>query len=405
MDTSPTSVPTSHPPATARPYPFRDRADGNVDPAFAALRATEPLIRVRMPYGGEAWLVTRYDDVKAVLSDRRFSRSATLGRDVPRLVPIVQHVPSILTLDPPEHTRLRQLVGAAFASRAIERLRPVVESMASALLEDLRAASLPVDLVATVTRPLPVMVVCHLLGVPFADHRLFYLWAQAMRSTGHEAVELMQRAGVLPWDYLAERIRQEQRAPGDTMLGELVRARDDDALTDEELLSFAVTLLLAGHGTTTDELGNAVHALLTHRDQLDRLHADPDLLDAAVEELLRYAPIGTLTGFTRIATEDVRVAGLRIKAGEAVVVQADSANRDEQVFTAPDRLDVARQEARHLAFGHGPHHCLGAALARLELRTVLGMLVCEVRGLRLAGDVVWKQHHSSLGPEQLLVSW
>lgn len=394
---------TNHP--SVRSYPFRHRSDGNIDPAFEALRAAEPVVRVRMPFGGEAWLVTRYDDVKVVLSDRRFSRAATLGRDVPRLVPVVQEVASILTLDPPEHTRLRRLVGSTFSSRGIERLRPAVESMALALLGEIRGAPQPVDLVATLTQPLPVKVVCHLLGVPFADHRLFYLWARSLRSTGLESVRLMRSAGILPWDYLAERIRMERLSPSETMLGMLVRARDHDALTDEELLSFAVTLLLAGHGTTTDEIGNAVFALLAHHEQFDRLRTEPGLIDSAVEEVLRFAPIGTLTGFTRIAIEDVVLSGVLIRAGEAVVVQADSANRDVRIFSDPDRFDIARRDTRHLAFGHGPHHCLGAALARLQLRTVVEIIVREFPDLRIAADVKWKQDHSSLGPEALMVSW
>jgi cytochrome P450 RapN len=390
-------------------YPFRPGEGTSIFPGYAILRERAPLVRVTMPYGGEAWLVTRYDDVKTVLGDSRFSRSATLGRDVPRLVPMIQQVTSILTMDPPEHTRHRRLVGNAFTPRRVRELRPRIEQFADGLLRDLIRTGPPADLVTAFTRPLPVLVICEMLGVPFAERELFYLWSDAMRSTGPEADAKMQAAGRLPWDYLAERVAIERDDPSGSLLGVLVHARDaEDRLSEDELVSFGVTLLLAGHETTTDELGSFLYTLLTHPAETDRLRADPGLIEAAVEELLRYVPIGTLSGFTRIATEDVSLSGGVVRAGEAVIVQADSANHDETVFDDPDELHFDRVVNRHLAFGFGPHHCLGAQLARMQLRIALETLLCELPGLTLArsaDQIEWKAGRSSLGPVALPVTW
>ncbi|QIY53720.1 cytochrome P450 [Streptomyces sp. RPA4-5] len=390
-------------------YPFRQARGVGIDPEFARLRHDAPLARVTMPYGGQAWLVTRYEDVRTVLGDRRFSRAATLGRDVPRLVPLVQRVSSILTLDPPDHTRHRRLVSRAFTPRRMEELRPKVEQFVDELIDELVGHGKPADMVAHVTRPLPVMVICELLGVPFGERHLFYTWSEAMRSTGADAVAKMKQAGQLPWDYLADRISVERENPSDNLLGTLVRARDEEErLSEQELVSFAVTLLLAGHETTTDELGNFLYTLLVNPAHLEQLRAHPDMLEPAIEELLRFVPIGTLSGFTRIATEDVRLSGGLVRAGDSVVVQADSANRDESVFTDPDELDFQREPNRHLAFGHGPHHCLGAQLARIELRAAIGALLARLPALALAvsaHEVSWKLGRSALGPQALPVRW
>jgi cytochrome P450 RapN len=230
-----------------------------------------------------------------------------------------------------------------------------------------------------------------------------------MRSTGPEAIAKMRAAGQLPWEYLAKRIDLERTNPSDSLLGALVHARDvEDRLTEQELVSFAVTLLLAGHETTTDELGNFIYALLVHPQHLRRLRAEPSLIDAAVEELLRFVPIGTLSGFTRIATEDVHLSGGVVRAGEAVVVQADAANHDESAFDRADELNFDRHPNRHLAFGYGPHHCLGAELARIQLRTAVGALNQRLPGLALAvpaEQVRWKVGRSALGPTDLPVRW
>jgi cytochrome P450 RapN len=390
-------------------YPFRQPSGVEIDPEYARLRRERPLARVTMPYGGNAWLVTRYEDVRTVLGDARFSRAATLKRDVPRLVPLIQQVSSILTMDPPDHTRQRRIVGKFFTARHVEALRPRVQAFTDELLDTLIAQGPPVDLVTGLTRPLPLLVICELLGVPFAERGLFDIWSEAMRSTGADAVEKMRQAGRLPWDYLADRIVAERATPTDSLLGELVRARDEeDRLTEQELVSFAVTLLLAGHETTTDELGNFVVTLLSRPEELELLRADPSLIDSAVEELLRFVPIGTLSGFTRIALEDVELSGGVVRAGDAVVVQADAANHDETVFPDADRLDLRRSPNRHLAFGFGPHHCLGAQLARVELRTAIGSLLQRLPDLRLATrphEVPWKLGRSALGPSAVPVTW
>ncbi|WP_329190266.1 cytochrome P450 [Actinacidiphila glaucinigra] len=392
-----------------RNYPFTEADRLTVDPAFAGLRKDEPLCRVRFPYGEAAWLVTRYEDVRTVLGDPRFSRAEAVHRDEPRLRPHRGLEGSILDLDPPDHTRLRRIVAKAFTARHIERLRPRTEQIAAELADGMAARGAPADLVADFALPLPVTVICELLGVPLADRADFRTWSDALLSTTRYTPREIQDCTDALMAYMAGLIAERRTTPHEDLLGALVDARDnDERLSERELQVLAVSLLVAGHETTASQIPNFVYTLLTHPGQLAALRADPGLVPGAVEELMRYVPLGNGAGMPRYALDDVELSGGTVRAGEAVVVCPVSANRDEAVYTDPDRLDVLRQEASHVGFGHGPHHCLGAQLARMELQVALSTLLDRLPGLRLAGpeeSVVWKSGVALRGPERMPVTW
>lgn len=395
----------------AHTYPF-SRAEGlELDPAYAALRTDEPLARVRLPYGEEGWLVTRHDDVKTVLADPRFSRAAVVGADVPRAIPERMDRPETITnIDPPEHGRVRRLVAAAFTARRAEALRPRVEEIADGLVDDLLVAGAPADLVATVSMPLPVMVICELLGVPVEDRHIFRAGADAALSNSEVPAEERQAAVQDLQAYIARLVatrREDPAGPGDDVLGSLISAReaDGDRLSEAELVQLGVAILVAGHETTMNMTSDMVIQLQADRSQWQRLVDDPDAVAGAVEELLRITPLGIQSGMPRIATEDVELAGGTVRAGEAVLVSTAAANRDPEVFAHPDELDLTRSTAGHLAFGFGPHHCLGASLARMELQTVVRALVTRVPSLEITEDVDWRTAAVVRGPKSLHVRW
>jgi cytochrome P450 len=391
-----------------RTYPFAsEKLD--LDPLYAALRSEEPLCRVRLPYGEPAWLATRYEDVKVVLGDPRFSRAAAVGRDQPRARPYPAGAGAMISLDPPEHSRLRRLVARAFTMRRIESLRPRVQQIADGLVDAMLAEGPPVDLVHAFGLPLPIAVMCELLGVPFEDRSDFRQWADAYLSTSKFTEEQVADARTQLRGYVAALTAERREEPQDDLLSALVAARDsEDRLSEEELLTMAETILVAGHETTATQIPNFVYVLLTNPDQLAALRADLRMVPQAVEELLRYIPAGAGSSQPRYALEDVRLGAVTVRAGEPVVVDRSSANRDESIYTAPDALDLTRQEAPHIGFGHGAHHCLGAPLARMELQVTLHTLLTRLPGLRLAGslqDVVWKSGVSTRGPERLPITW
>ncbi|HEX3787103.1 MAG TPA: cytochrome P450 [Pseudonocardiaceae bacterium] len=393
----------------AQTYPFSAAEGLALNPRYAELRRDEPLTRVTMPYGGEAWLATRYADIKTVLADARFSRAATVGADVPRGTPLVQQDSSILSMDPPEHTRLRRLVAKAFTARRIGGLRPRAQQVVDELVDTMIAAGPPADLAASLAWPLPITVICEMLGVPFEDRDRFRIWTDQLMALSTTDQQTILDAREQLNDYLAGLIARRRQQPTEDLLSVLVAARDEgDQLSETELVTFGVTLLVAGHETTANQTGNFMYTLLSQREHWDALVADPDLVPAAIEELLRYTPLGAGAGFPRIATEDIELGGRTVRAGDAVVVQIASANRDAAVFDEPDVLDFARPDNQHVAFGHGVHHCLGAQLARLELQIAIGTLARRLPGLRLAvpaDEVVWKSNRLVRGVRELPVEW
>ncbi|MFI6763686.1 cytochrome P450 [Micromonospora sp. NPDC050417] len=395
--------------SSARAYPFHPPQRLDLDPHYAELREQQPLTRIRMPYGEDAWLVTRYADVRIVLGDPRFSRAAAAAHDEPRSTP--QRLGTgILGMDPPEHSRLRTLVAKAFTARRVERLRPRTQQIADELIDAMIAAGPPADLVAHFATPLPIRVICELLGVPVADEHDFHRWSEAIVSTTSLPPETIQQYLASLHGYMAGLIEQRHQAPTDDLLGAMVRARDEDQdrLTETEMVELAAGLLAAGHETTVTQIPNFVYTLLRNPDELARLRADPTLLPGAIEELLRHVPLGAASGFARYALEDVELSGGLVRAGEAVIVELGSANRDAAVFADPDRLDLTRAPNPHMGFGHGVHHCLGAQLARMELQVAIGALLARLPELRLAvpaAELPWKSGMLVRGLKQMPVTW
>jgi cytochrome P450 len=392
-----------------RSYPDGQPDRLEPDPLFAELRAREPMTRVKLPYGEPAWLATRYEDIKVVLGDRRFSRAAATGRDEPRVRPHLPPPGTILNLDPPEHSRLRKLVMKAFTVRRIEEMRPRVQRIADDLVTTMLAEGSPADLVDKFALPLPVTVICELLGVPFDDRGDFRTWSDGFLSTTKYAPEVVAEYAVAMRQYMAGLIARRREVPEDDLLSALITARDEhDRLSEDELLSLGQAILIAGHETTASQIPNFVYTLLDHPEQLAALRADPSLLPKAVEELMRFVPLGAGAGIPRYATEDVELGGVTVRAGEPVLAATASANRDESVYTCPAHLDLKRDEASHVGFGHGAHHCLGAPLARMELQVAVDTLLRRLPGLRVVdedADIDWKSGLSTRGPERMMVAW
>ncbi|WP_329223482.1 cytochrome P450 [Streptomyces sp. NBC_01485] len=393
--------------STSHSLPFGE-PDGLVfPPLYATLQREQPLARIRMAYGGDAWLVTRYGDVKTVLSDTRFSRAATVGADVPRVTPVVSQDTSILSMDPPEHTRLRKLVAKAFTARHIERLRPRVTEITHGLLDAMEAQGKPADLVQALARPLPISVICEMLGVPAPDHSEFRRWSDTI--FGMASGEEIQSAFISLHSYVSALVAERRREPTDDVLGTLVQARDDgDRLTEAELVDFGLALLLGGFETTANQIANFAATLFQHPAHLAELRADPALVPSAVEELLRMVPLGLHGGFVRIATEDVELSGVVVRKGEAILAELHTANRDPEVFDRPEELDFHREHNPHLIFGYGPHHCVGAQLARLELQVALGTLLERFPALECAippEQIEFSKVKLVRGPETLPVTW
>ncbi|CAM3351193.1 cytochrome P450 [Kibdelosporangium persicum] len=395
-------------PTRVRDYPFEMR-ETSVSSLYAKLRDTEPMSRVQMPFGEEAWLATRYADVKLVMTDPRFSRAIAQGLDQPRLRR-QSTGDGIMGMDPPDHTRLRRLVGKAFTARRMEQMRAGVRSLAARLIDDMIANGGSADLVEDFARLLPVNVICDLLGVPFADRHVFRRWTEGVTNDETAKADVLFEIGGELDDYMAALVAQRRKEPTDDLLGALVYARDNgDKLSDNELIVLAgAGLLTGGVETVAAALPSFVFTLLTEPGLIDQLRRDPELMPTAVEELLRYVPINTAAMFARYALEDVWFGDTLVRTGDPVLAALHAANRDPEVFENPESIDLTRKNNPHLTFGHGPHHCIGAQLARMELRESLSELLTRFPGLRLAGgpqSVEWKYGVIVRGPSRLRITW
>ncbi|MFI2710925.1 cytochrome P450 [Micromonospora sp. NPDC018662] len=360
-------------------------------PTFARLRAQRPVCPVRSPRF-DSWLITRFEDARAALTDPRLSKDL-YGPDRHFLRIFGPNSEGLnrnmLNSDPPEHTRLRRVVSQAFAPRRIEALRPRVATTVEHLIDKMAPRG-EADLMRDFAIPLPMTVICELLGVPPADHDRVLDWTQVIRTSGstsrppEEERAAVQEAQAQLHRYLTDLVRAKRDDPADDIIGVLVAAVDRDrTLSEAELVTTTFLLLFAGHQTTADFLGNAVLALLTHPEQLELLRSTPRLLPTAIEELLRFdGPLPVAS--PRIATEDVEYQGVRIPRGSIVGVAINAANHDPAHFADPDRLDLRRVRGPHLGFGHGVHYCLGVSLARMEALLALSALLRRLPGLRLA---------------------
>ncbi|MDH6611692.1 biflaviolin synthase [Streptomyces sp. SAI-208] len=395
-----------------RHWPALDLKGVDFDPVLTELMREGPLTRIRLPHGeGWAWLVTRYEDVRAVADDPRFSRQAVLEQPVTRFTPhFVPHrsgaAGAVAFLDPPDHTRLRHAVATAFTAQGVERVRERCRPMLDELIDELLQDGPPADLTAAVLSPFPSAVVCELMGVPAADRHGMHTWTELIVSLSHGA-----RVGVRARNemgaYFADLIGLREGGTGEDVASLLGAALGRGEVTLDEAVGLAVQLQI-GSEAVTHNSGQMFYLLLTRPDLAERLRAEPEIRPRAVDELLRYIPHRNAVGLSRIALEDVGVGGVRIRAGDAIYVSYLSANRDPDVFPYPETIDFSRGPLPHVAFGAGPHACPAGLLARLQCELLVEALLERVPGLRLAvppDKVPFRKGRAVRGPEALPVTW
>jgi cytochrome P450 len=382
-------------------------------PELGEIRASTAVRQLRTALGTPAYLLTRHDDVRAALADpQRFSNRKPPGwggGPHAGLVSAEQHAKftagNLLALDPPEHQRVRRMLTPEFTVRRMKRLEPRIVEIVEQHLDAMQEAGAPADLVANFALPIPLLVICELLGVPYEDRAEFQ-----QRSTRqlNFSVPMAERMALqlAARDYMMSLVHRARSNPGEDMLGMLVRDHGAE-VTDFELVGIGGLLLLAGHETTSNMLGLGTIALLQRPDQLAAVRDDPDAVGPAVEELLRYLSV-VQNAIPRITTTDVEIDGIVIPAGQIVILSLPSANRDPHFIEAPDVLDITRGAPGHLAFGHGVHHCIGAPLARMEMRIAFPALLRRFPGLALAediDDVAFHAYNLIYGAQSLQVSW
>jgi cytochrome P450 len=394
----------------APPVPLHMRRD-RFDPVeeMTRIREDEGVRELETGYGARAYMVTRYADVREVLSDgSRFSNAGAFRppddtrtdaeRDRDR-------AGNLLAYDPPEHSRLRRMLTPEFTVRRMRRLEPRIVEIVEDHLDALARSDPPADLVSGFALPIPSLVICELLGVPYADRDEFQDRTGQLLDLSLE-LDLRRRLARENREYMSALVAQAQVDPGEDMLGMLVREHGHD-LTTDELIGIGELLLIAGHETTSNMLGLGTLALLRHPDQLALVREDPAATAPAIEELLRWISI-VHTGVVRTTTTEVEIAGTRIGAGELVFCALPTANRDPALLADPERLDVRRGAPGHLAFGHGVHHCLGAPLARMEMRIAFPALLRRFPQLALAvpyEELSFRAYHFVYGLRALPVTW
>ncbi len=371
---------------TPCPYPFQRPAALEIPKELADLR-DQPVIPVTLPSGDEAVLVTRYDDVRALLTDERLSRN--LGRPGAARISKNNQMfqDSRIDPDPPEHTRIRQLVAKAFTPGRVTALEPYVQSVVDELLDAMENGARPADLNKALAFPLPIRVVCALLGVPDDDQERFRGWTDAFLSVSKVDGARIRQSMQDMSRYIAALIESKRENPADDLISGMIRARDeqDGRMNEYELHWWCRLLLLVGYETTATQLGGGIAMLLSHPRQLARLRADMSLLPGAIEELLRWKLVGSSVSMLRYAVADIPLSdGTVIAAGTSVIPAVDSANQDAAVFADPGEFDITRTANPHLTFSAGPHFCIGAALARAELRIATQSLLRRFPDLRLA---------------------
>ncbi|MFB9477328.1 cytochrome P450 [Nonomuraea salmonea] len=388
--------------------PLHMRRNG-LDPVgeLALARDGEGVVRVMTPFGVPAYVVCRYEDVRRVLADpARFSSALTPIPGTERMDAeerAKMRAGQLLAADPPEHTRLRRMLTPEFTVRRMRRLEPRIAEIVEAALDDLERAGKSADLVEHVALPVPSLVICELLGVPPADRAAFHARSVRLLDTSLPIEQRVQEQRE-ERAYMAGLVARAQADPGDDLLGMLVREHGHD-LTTDELIGIAGLLLLAGHETTANMLGLGTLALLCHPGQAALIRDDPAMVEPAVEELLRWLSIVQSLP-PRTTTTDVEIAGQRIPAGSLVICSFPAANRDPALVDDPETLDVTRGAAGHVAFGHGVHHCLGAPLARMELRIAFPALLRRFPALALAEDRLdFRASSIVYGLHRLRVTW
>lgn len=390
----------------------RDPAEGLVeDPygTYARLRETAPVHRVKGTDGNPAWLVTRYEDVREGLANPLLSldKSHALPGSFRGFALPPALDANLLNMEPPDHTRIRRLVQKAFTRRRVEALRVPIRATADALLDAVEPHG-RADLVAAYAAPLPITVICDLLGVPQEHRHDFRGWFDVLIAPDPSRPERAKQSVGRMLAFFTELLAAKRKEPADDLLSALIAVRDEgDQLTEDELMSLAFLILFAGYENSVQLIGNAVFALLQHPEQLAALRADPSRLPAAIEEFLRYEGPAPLA-IRRFPVEDITIAGVTIPAGETVLLATNSANRDPSRFPDPDRLDLGRDATGHLSLGHGIHYCVGAPLARTEAEIALAALLERLPRLALdapADELRWRPSMRSRGLVALPVTF
>lgn len=387
-----------------------DPADGLIDhphDVYRRLRDTAPVHRITGADGNPAWVVTRYQDVRDALTDPRLSvdkRYAKEGNYQGLTLPPALDA-NLLNMEAPDHTRIRRLVVRAFTARRVEQLRAPIRETADRLLDALGPHG-TTDLIASYAAPLPITVICDLLGIPDRHRRDFRVWTDTLVAPDPSRPQDAKAAVVAMLGFFGELLADKREEPADDLLSDLIAVRDEgDRLSEDELTSLAFLILFAGYENTVQLIGNAVLALLRHPEQLDALRADPKRIAAAVEEFHRFEG-PALLAIRRFPTEDMTIGGVPVPAGETVLLSLAAANRDPARFPDPDRLDLSRDTSGHLALGHGVHHCLGAPLARAETEIALTALLERFPELALAdGEPRWRRSLRARGLLALPVSY
>lgn len=389
-------------------YPTK-RTDPLVPPdAYLQALREEPVCPITLATGDPAWFVARHQDVRTALSDPRFSREALFRPGAARAQVVEPDPDSMITMDPPRHTRIRKLANRAFSPQRVRRMRPYVEEVTAELLDAMEAGPPAGDLLELYARPLALRVICRILGVPFEDYDKFGAWCDRFMSLTKYPPEEIQRANDDMRAYFARLIGHRREEPGDDLISALVHILDEEGEpSEQEIVSLGALLLLAGHDTTVTVFCAGTATLLGNPDQLALLRADPALYPHAVEELARLNVPGGGTAI-RITTSDVKLGGTVIPEGSAVLASVGVASRDPEVYPEPDRCIIEREKRTQMAFGQGPHFCIGAGLARLELSVGLRALFERFPRLRLAvpaQQLRWKDFALLGGVEEMPVAW
>ncbi|MFF4239949.1 cytochrome P450 [Actinomadura geliboluensis] len=407
----------SEPPAPAEPPAFPEARGCPMDPPdrYAEYRAREPVKKITLPTGRTAWLVQGHEHVRRILNDPRVSVDR-LTDGYPHLVEMNPQAlallgkinNSLIGLDPPRHTLHRRMMINEFTVRRFRSMRPVVQRIVDERIDRMLAQGPPVDLVQALSLPVPSLMICGLLGVPYEDHDFFegktHVILDRTFTTEQRIAAFLELMG-----YMDELVTSKERDPGDDLIGRLVvKYRDQDAYDHEHMLGLAMLMLMAGHETSASMISLGTLALLQHPDQLALLKRDPGVTPRAVEELLRYWSIADIASGSRVATADIEIAGQVIRAGDGVVALLSGANRDPEVFPDPAELSLERGARHHVAFGFGIHQCLGQNLVRLELEIVFTTLFARIPDLRLAKpleELEFKDDASIYGVHELPVAW
>ncbi|MEU3145735.1 cytochrome P450 [Streptomyces sp. NPDC006999] len=395
--------------STAPSLPFhRDHSPLDPPSIYADWRAEGPIRSVALANGETAWLVTRYEEMRAVLGDTRMSSDITKkGFPSPRPEEPKQSLGNFTQMDPPQYGAVRRTLTRTFMVKNIERMRPRIVELTHELLDGLERRPRPADLHAHFARPLPSHLICEVLGIPHADRDLFQANSATigdMRLSEGQAYSA--RTDIA--EYLMQFVEEKERNPGDDMLSDLVvnRLRTGE-LTKEEIAGMAALLVINGHESSASMIGLSVITLLRHPDQLHRFVTEPEVVPAAIEELLRYLSI-VHVGLRRVATADVEIGDVTVREGDGLILPIHVANRDPGAFDAPDELDIGRESRNHLAFGHGLHKCIAQYLARVELQIALPALFQRFPGLRLAvplEEVSFREENVVYSVNALPVTW